>query len=668
MEPSSGAGGGDSFARSLHRDFWLPNGMGGWCATSELGINTRKYHALLAASVAENPSRVHLLLSKFEDLVLAGDFRFDLSSSVYPGKVYPGGHKLISRFECDGASAAWHYALLGEDEKVEIVKEVWPSRHKNTTFTRYTLASELPHLSSVWIEAAPLVLCRPAHSIGTVQDVLFNASSEACEFTSPIRWYISIDSGTFVQKPLTYYNVLYPLEQERGEAYQENHFSPGYFRSKLTPGASITICASLSGPESFYDGIGPISDLGLLRKRNTRLLSEYYSYNRLPPIPQLEHLVVSAGHFVVRYEGGHAIVAGYPYFGIWGRDTFLSLPGIAIYTGRHGLARSIISSMLSREQRGLLPNHIDGDGQPVYSSADASLWAIWAIWHLDSEGGIRNEDRMQWWPRLRSIALNYMKGNSLVSCNSDCLLSLASDRSTWMDAAIDGNAATPRAGLRVEINALWAFSLQYLSEFAEAVGDEQFSSTLGEAHTSASGALQEFFNQYAGYFDDGIKPTDGSMRPNQIWALALPHLHISPQHAKQALSAVREHLLTPYGLRTLSPQDKNYHEHYRGNQRERDSAYHQGAAWPYLLGAYTDAVLLHQPERAQDALRIVQQLLSESHGAHNTLAEVYDPANLTPAGCPSQAWSVAEALRSATMLYRQKYTHGRLPSMLAAKH
>lgn len=660
----------EDFKRSLSRDFWLTNSLGSYVATSELGINSRKYHSLFAFTPDGNPANSAILLSKLEETAIIGEVRIPLSSNCYPGAVHPDGWKRIAKFEFDGVSAKWEYSLHDKNtgNDFTISKEVWMAHHSPAAFIRYSIPEMEKPAPAVAVEAVPLVSCRPIHSIGAAKNIRFSSSHDAAVFTSPHVWSLSIEGGEFTAHQDNYYRMQYPLDAPRGDSSEEDLFTPGKFTFSLNRGTSALICAraALSGvPEGLLNRLEHHKDLAL---RSKRLVMDFEKYNGFGQMPHLSHLLLASDSFFTMLNGRRSIVAGFPYFGVWGRDMLLSLPGAAIYTGRHAIAREAISGILSFEKDGLLPNHFDNKGKPVYEAADVSLLAILAVWHLEEEGGLREEDRAAWWGSLKRIAAFYLRGNRLVTCGEDRLISLNTPRSTWMDAQIDGKPVTPREGRRVEINALWVFSLRYLSNFAAKCGDEGTADDLDDLHSDASRSFSEFFNQYAGYFDDGIGPTDGSLRPNQLFALALPHLPVTPPQARQALSHIREHLLTPYGLRTLAPNDRKYVSHYGGSQPQRDAAYHNGAAWPWIIGLYVDATLRHQPERSGELSRPVNHLVGESRGAHGTLAEVYDPTEFTPAGCPSQAWSVCETLRAAVRLYRQKYSHGRLPSLLAERH
>ncbi len=668
----------DAFRQSLSRDFYLSNCAGSYACTSELGINSRKYHGLLNYSPSGNPSDALLLLSKLEETATVDGKRYALSSNCYPGAIFPDGRTRLSKFEFHGGFARWQYSLggqfcangqNGEVKPLEITREIWMPHGKPSTCIRYSTSKGFS--GEILLEAIPLVLGRKASGLGAAAPK-FSHTENSVEFSQPAHWGISCNSAAFIPNPLSYLRMQYPLEFERGEGGEEDLFSPGAFNSSLSNGGTAVFSAwvktgqgaSHPAEETNSTPAGGILDA---QNRKMKVAENYFAFNSLPHLDHMRPLLYASDSFLTFFNGRHAICAGYPYFGIWGRDTFISLPGIAAMTGRHALARDIIDGMLHFEKDGLLPNFISESGEPSYSAADVSLWAIWSIWQLEKEGGVRQEDRLRWWKALRSIGYHYLKGNSLVRTEEDGLLSLRGERLTWMDAAKNGMAITPRPGRRVEINALWVFGLRYLSDFALKVGDNMAFEALAEAHSNASPPFREFFNEYAHFYDDGIKPTDGALRPNQIWALALPHIPVSPIHARQSLMSIREHLLTPCGLRSLAPNENNYHQHYGGSQQERDGAYHQGAVWPWLFGAYADAILLHQKDRASETLRMLTQFISMPGGAHGTLAEVYDPTNLTPAGCPSQAWSVAETLRACTLLYRAKYATGRLPDLLSEK-
>jgi predicted glycogen debranching enzyme len=323
----------------------------------------------------------------------------------------------------------------------------------------------------------------------------------------------------------------------------------------------------------------------------------------------------------------------------------ISLPGLLLATGRHALAREVLLHYASQMQDGLLPNFIDENGKPQYTSADASLWFANAVRHLADCSGDYQFIQSSLWKPLRSFLSSYMQGNPLAEMGSDGLLRVRDPAATWMDAKINGEAVVRRNGKPVEINALWHSTLRFMAGLASRFGDVKTESVCLRAAENAHSSFQNFLSPEGGLFDT-LEPNDGSFRCNQIFAISLPHSPLNHLQQRHLFNLVRSRLYTPLGLRTLSPTDPHYHDTYRGSQRERDEAYHQGAIWPWLLGAFYDAQLRVYPGSEAQVLSALKPFAEAmKQGCVGTIPELYEPSTLSPAGAPSQAWSVAEILR-----------------------
>ena len=633
-----------AFANAIGREWWIGTGLGGWASGTSSGANMRKYHALFAAP---NPSaeQVSILLGKFEETVVLSHSRHELSCNFYPNAVHPKGWQLIGRFSFDGAVARWTYLVEGR----RICKEIWCMPGQARTYARYTLLEGDP----IGLEVLPLVSGRPAHSIGLPQQMRdassFIADERGVKFNYPCSWSIRADSGQFRPRHNIYFNLQYPLERERGEAFSEELATPGFFEFFLREGQHATILA-----ETYMPSLAPVHEPEVASKRLELFVAEFRAYNHFGQNPSLEGLVRASDLFIIRDGSKHNIVAGYPYFGRWSRDAMISLPGICIYTGRHALAREIIEAWLGHLRNGLLPNRFGENNTPLYESSDGVLWMFWAISELEREGGLSDNILRRWWPYLRSSLRAWISGNGRVELDGDGLVKLVFERDTWMDVQIDGKPLTPRAGKRVDINALWIHALSCASRWAARLDDSASAGLFDETASAARHSFSKFFNPYSHCLDDGIEPTDGTMRPNALWALALPNIGLSQIQQAESLAAIRQQLfIEGVGMRTLSAHDKNFHQHFEGNQRMRDEAYHQGAAWPWLLGAYAESSLHIYPQKGDELLRAIEPLCSQlKPGALFSIPEVFDPTMHTPGGCPAQAWSVGEVLRSLVMLYR----------------
>ncbi len=662
----------ERLAQSASWEWWLGNGLGGWSSGTAAGVMSRKYHALLAVSHPSVEQRL-ILLGKMEETALLGGERIHLSTNYYPGTVHPEGWKYIERFSFDGAAARWTYRVAGR----RLAKEVWCERGQNATYIRYSLLEGDP----LGMEAVPLVSGRAAHGLGLPEFMRDAGSGLAGEsgiaaggivseksvrYNEPLPWGIEASAGLFRSKPDLYYKMQYPLEEERGEPFEEDWAAPGRFEFMLREGQMTTLTAWASPFDPDALPASPPESEEASRRVN-RLVNEFRAYNKFAETPWLERLVRASDSFIIKDGAHYNIVAGYPYFGVWARDAMISLPGLCIYTGRHGLARDIIDGWMGVMQKGLLPNRFDSRGRPVYESADGTLWMFWAIGELEREGGLDMPTMRKWWPHLSKALRAWISDNKLVRIDGDGLVVLREERLTWMDAARANTkdskkieAITPRAGKRVEINALWIHALNCAERWAHDMQDRPAIHLFGETAHLARSNFHKFYNEYAHYLDDGIEPTDGAMRPNQLWAIALPGIGLGPVQARRALGALSQPMwLDGAGVRTLSPNDQNYHAHMLGTMAERDEAYHQGAVWPWLCGAWVEAWLRIYPQRAQELQRQMKSIVERPlGGALLSMPEIRDPTSGKNEGCPTQAWSVAECLRAGVLLERARHWKG----------
>lgn len=638
-------------------EWWLGNGLGGWTSGTAAGLMSRKYHALFAVSHQSVEERL-ILLGKLEETALAGHERVALSSNYYPGAVHPDGWRHIEKFSFDGAAARWTYRVAER----RLAKEVWCARQANAAYIRYSLLEGEP----MGLEIVPMVSGRAAHGIGLPSVMRNNpggiASEKGVRWGEPLCWGLATDTGLFRPKADLYYRVQYPLEEERGEQFEEDWAVPGRFEIMLREGHQATITA-WAAPYDLAMQTSP-PECEDASRRLTHLVAEFRAYNKWGEVNALESLVRASESFFIKDGRHYNIVAGYPYFGRWARDAMISVPGLCIYTGRHGLARDIIEGWMGWLQKGLLPNRFDGRNQPVYESADGMLWLFWAISELEREGGLGVPLMTRWWPALSAALRAWISDNKLVRLDGDGLVVLREERLTWMDAARKSNtnmeAITPRAGKRVEINALWIHALSCAERWAHWMEDRPSIRLFGEAAHLARSNFNKFYNEYAGYLDDGIEPTDGHLRPNQLWAIALPSVGLSPVQARRSLGAMAQALWLPgAGVRTLAQSDSDYHAHLIGNRAERDEAYHQGAIWPWLSGVWVEAWLRTYPQRADELHRQVKALMpAGASGALLSMAEIRDPTSGRNDGAPSQAWSVAENLRAGILLERARRWKG----------
>ncbi len=635
---------------------WLEtNGIGGYACGTVLGANTRRYHGLLIAAT-EPPVRRVLLLSKLEEALVIGDEAHELSTNIYADVMHPLGFRYLAEFE-KADWPRWVYQI----GPWRLVKEVFMVHGRNATVVRYRL-EEGDH--PVWLLVRPLLAFRDHHGLQHARNDLNTAIQHADgaiamqPFGPESRVALSYGRGEFLPDGLWYYRFRYPVEQERGLDYMEDLYSPGQFKWLMAPGDTVWVVAEHPGGEPWtLEDIERAAEQEAARRRELARQAGDSS--------TLQRLAASADQFVVRRRAADgsekiSIIAGYPWFADWGRDAFISAPGILIATGRLDEARELFELYISHMRGGLVPNCFsEADGQPAYNSADAVWWMFAAArLYLQASG----DDKFMadvLYPALCEAVDAHMQGTEfeIHADPADGLLWVGSPETqlTWMDAKVNGVPVTPRWGKPVEIQALWFNALRLGEYCARKLGDEARHKWFRAAAAKVRrNFLRLFWLDERGYFCDCINEQgrDESLRPNQVIALSLPYKLVSDALARRALEAVERKLLTPYGLRTLSPDDPRFCPHYQGGPAERDAAYHQGTVWPWLLGPFVRAraaVEGRSEKLRQWAKQLLAPLLDHffNQGCLGHVAEIFDamPPHL-PRGCFAQAWSLAELLRA----------------------
>lgn len=616
---------------------WLiSNGLGGYSSSTAIGMNSRKYHGLLVAPLKGTCNR-HVLLSKLEETAAMAKKQFQLSTNQYPGATFPEGFKN----QC-GFSFSDHPTFTYSLDGAILEKSVRMPRGKNAAVISYRLKSG----REAELLIRPMLSARPIHQDPATRQTEIPFIPDHAGFTTkkPSAMRVCASFGKFTPAPLYYNNMEYGTENERGYKSTETLFSPGFFSTTVSKGDELHICASL-------EMLSPSEALSILDGQEMRFRHLSEAYSRASGIDRTDFgdsLLLASDSFVNASANHIGITAGFPWFGEWARDTMISLPGLLLSTGRYALAREMLRSYSLRMKGGLLPNLIDEEGKAHYTSADASLWFINAVQQYAAHTQDYAFIRQSLWKPMREFLSATMEGNRLIGMAPDCLLCVSDPASTWMDAKIDGKAVTPRKGKPVEINALWYSNLHFMRDCAMKFGDARTAALCLQIIDTLDSSFHKFFSPH-GWLYDTIEPNDASLRPNQLFAISLPHSPLNTLQQKHIFHAVRSRLYTPLGLRTLSPEDPHYHGTYSGNQGERDLAYHQGAIWPWLLGAFYDAQLKAYPgseHQVLAALRPFSEAMKE--GCIGTLPELYEPKSMKPAGAISQAWSVAEILRIYT--------------------
>ncbi len=645
---------------ALRYEWLVTNGAGGFAASTPVGANARRYHGLLIAAL-DPPVRRHLLLSKVEEELAVGGGSWHLGTNFWRGGVHPHGYRHLWSFHSDPVPT-FTFALGG----VLLTKRVWMPRGRQAVYVRYDLL-EAPE--TVRLRLYPLVNARDYHH--TVREnpwpftqTTWSAGTEVEAYPGAPRLRLAVDRGEYHVGGFWWREMFYPSEEERGLDCIEDHFNPGWFEVALLPGEGATLLAALCAPPE--DPLEPSDGLAHLEAviAHRQALLQRAGPGPAGAVPASwwrawPRLVWAADQFVVsRRTGGVSILAGYPWFTDWGRDAMIALPGLALATGRPELCREVLATFAAYCRDGLLPNRFPDLGEePEYNTVDASLWWFEALWRYLGQTGDWEFALDACWPAVHQILRAYARGTHYgIGARADGLLwaGVRGVQLTWMDAKVGDWVVTPRHGCPVEVNALWYNALRVGARLAQRRGEGALAEEWANwAERVREAFLQQFWNAEQGCLYDvlGEEP-DPAVRPNQLLALSLsfPVLdpEMAPAQARSVVAVCRRHLLTPYGLRSLAPQDPAYRGRYQGNVWERDSAYHQGSVWAWLLGPFVEAARRVGSETAKQALPLLlEPLLAHLDDAGlGSISEIFDgdwPHR--PRGCFAQAWSVAELLR-----------------------
>jgi predicted glycogen debranching enzyme len=632
---------------SLRREWLETNGIGGFASSTINGINTRRYHGILVA-VTKPPVGRFVLLSKFEETLYIENQAFDLSANRYPGVVHPQGFRYLKEFRLD-PFPIFTYEVDG----IEIEKTVFMKYGENTSVIQYSLKS--PLRSDISLELRPLIAFRDYHSLthenGSI-DGRVDLEANRISIT-PYQGLPTLHlahTASFVENAGVWYkNFEYDAERERGLDYAEDLFNPCVLRFDFGQSRNARVVASTNAVD-VQEAVKYRED-ELLRRR--KLVSDL-------PVddPFVKSLVAATDQYIVSRGDQKTVIAGYHWFSDWGRDTMIALPGLTLPTGRFDVARSILRTFAEHVDRGMLPNRFPDAGEtPEYNTVDATLWFFEAarayLAYTEDFDFVRNDlypvfaDIINWHVRGTRFGIR-VDASGLLACGEPGV------QLTWMDAKIGDWVVTPRRGKPVEIQALWYNALCIMEELAQSMGDD----TARKRYSNMAALTKWSFNRLlwnenGGYLYDVVNggPPDASIRPNQILAVSLPHTMLIPERARLVVATVQENLLTPYGLRSLAPTDPQYRGRYEGDGATRDSAYHQGTVWPWLMGPFITAYIkVHEGaasarQQAEKWLAALPEHLSDAGLGH--ISEIFDgKAPQRPVGCVAQAWSVAEILRA----------------------
>lgn len=608
-----GPAGGMSYEWGAEKEWLVANGLGGYASSTAVGANTRAYHGLLVAAL-EPPTDRKLLLASLDEEING----ISLANHQYPGVIHPQGFEHMLQFSLDPLPRFRYHA--GE---VEIEKTVFMIHGENTTIISYKSKGEGR------IRIAPLVHCRSFHAASGLPAFRQEAENRAALLRSGCRLSLLSDRAGYFPREAIYYNFEYEAERRRGLAWKEDLFCPGYFELDLSGKESFAIAAS-----TWRNAIPSVDEE--LAAELSRIDS-----HRAP----LQKFTAAADSFLVRRGQGKSIIAGYHWFDDWGRDAMISLTGLLLTTGRLADAKAVLETFASAMKDGVLPNDL---GARSYNTADASLWFVHAASSYYSYSGDARTIRSLW-PALMEVVRRYTSQGQDFGMAEDGLI-VCGPALSWMDACVGGRPVTPRAGKCCEINALWYSGLLKLEKLAKAVGaPSECEPDCSDLAARVKKGYQRFWNSETGCLFDLLDPEDASIRPNQIFAAAIPDL-LPLTMRRSIFDVVTRELLTPFGPRTLSPRDPRYQGRYEGDPSQRDAAYHQGTVWPWLMGPYIDAFLSlngRSSESRARAKEILQPLTEMETDGLKTVPEVFDGERpQRPGGCISQAWSVAELLRA----------------------
>ena len=659
----------------LKKEWLITNGLGGFASSTIIGANTRKYHGLLIAPLTP-PARRYLILSKLDESIQIGDDKYDLYTNV--GENYISqGYKYQTSFEKD-----YFPTYRYEVEGVKISKTICMERGKEVVGIYYRIKNANKHSK---LTIAPIVNFRDFHTMSTdhffdvKQIINVTKVKLVIDKKADFPVYMNLSEGKYIEHINdTYIDMFYIEEEKRGFYPKENHSVTGVYEVELEPNEEKDI----SFVCGFEENIEEINLKDTLKKEiqrteelieKTELLKETSEMSE-EKSELLKELIKATDQFIVYRPsfGLHTIIAGYPWFLDWGRDTLIAFEGLLLKTKKYDIAKEVISTMIRDIKYGLVPNGYSGfDNRPLYNSVDSSLLLFEQIQKYIKYTGDYEFIKENVYEKLEKVIENYIKGididNNNIYLDEDYLISAGTEntQNTWMDAKCNGIAATPRNGKAVEINSLWYNSLMIMADLTDKIGNKSNAKKYKDLARKCKKSFNEkFYNPKRKCLYDVIG--DSKIRPNQLFALSLTYPVIEPdsEEAYNVLNVVEKKLLNNYGLKSLAKGEANYIEIYEGNNFKRDMSYHQGITWTWLLGLYYDSLrnMIKAEKRKTYKAKLEEKLKTfvekttktfekevSQRGCIGSIAEIYDSVKpYDPKGAIAQAWSVAEILRIVT--------------------
>lgn len=654
----------------LNRDWIITNGIGGFASQSALGVNTRKYHGLLIAPLTP-PARRFLILSKIDESIIINGKNYDLFSNI-SNDYLSEGFKYLIDFQKEYIPI-FTYKVEG----ITIRKFICMKYGENTVTVLYKIKN---NNSNVKFKLSPIINFRDFHTVNInhefkIDESNFNNKVKIIvDGNSATPIYINCSDGKYISHAdNTFWNMYYPKESERGFPSFENHAVPGTYEINIKPNEekNITFVCSLE------ENIDETNATNVINNEIIRLSEVVYDTylinNKIDKQKKdmLKNLVIASDNFVVNRQmfNLHTLIAGYPWFLDWGRDSLISFEGLLLITKRYKIAKEVLLTNIRDIKFGLVPNGYSGyDNRPLYNSADSSLLLFEQVNKYIKYTNDYKFIKESIYESLEKVIDAYshkidVEGNNIYIDN-DCLISAGTNDTqiTWMDVKINGKAITPRNGKTVELNALWYNALVIMSELSNKFDNKEKSKEYKELSEKVKFSFNEkFYNIQNECLYDVLG--DSKIRPNQLFAISLsnPVIDIQSKEAKNILNVVKEKLLNSYGLKTLASGEDGYVEIYEGDPVKRDSSYHQGITWPWLLGLYYDslkAIIKNEKDRSEKILyenelkefiKNIQDTFYKEMFERSTvgsISEIYDSAYPYKArGAFAQAWSVAEVLR-----------------------
>ncbi|UCE15796.1 MAG: glycogen debranching enzyme family protein [Candidatus Bathyarchaeota archaeon] len=667
--------------KAIQMEWLVTNGLGGYASSTILGVNTRKYHGLLIAAF-NPPTDRRVLLSKMDEEVQVGNKSHPIGSNEFKNGIQPEGYRFLSGFSLN-PFPTYKYAVEG----VQLQKTIFMPYGKNATAVSYDIFN--PHNDKVSVRIFPLINCRHFHSVINKDKLDWEFIQKFFEQgviihpSVPLSTIIlsSGDGQNFVEKREWIERMFFRVDDARGDSCQDDVFQPGWFEFNVAPEEKKKFFVVATAGKTDDEAKNVLSsicmDIDALRDQELNwrkgLFAKFQEqYIDIKIEDWLKWLILATDSFIVNRKSTktRSMIAGYPWFEDWGRDSLISLPGLTLVTGRFDDAKQILLTFKRYYRRGNIPNRFpDYTGEnPDYNTVDATLWYFNAVLQYLKYTGDHDFVRKQLWSLLMSIIQYHRQGTMHHIRLGDDGLIEHGPQLTWMDAMVNNEFVTPRNGKAVEIQALWYNALRTMEMLATRFNQkEQAEEYSVMAEKTRKSFLEKFWNPQMGCLFDVIhgEHRDASLRPNQVIAVALDFFMLDKTMSEKIVETVWKKLFVTYGLKTLSDDNSQYIGKYLGDWNHRNKAYHNGTVWAWLLGPFITAFLKlknHEKHWRVFALNTFLQPLFEKEifqAGLGTISEVFDgnPPH-TPRGCIAQAWSVAEPLRAFmedVMLKRPPY-------------